>query len=184
MKSETVITGRIRRNWYLWKEIKNKTWEKQTKKETLSWQGFEFGHSAREAEGLPLYRTKQSLCVLSKIRLLICYTFVFQSGTHILGENYKIDINFTLFTFTIYSSGLPYCYWRIEKSREIVFDATKIDLSLLLFERAKLVYKAALRDERRQLRMSLQNVKMTVILPYRKHWNKKAPEKSLEWKDD
>ena len=54
-------------------------------------------------------------------------------------------------------------------SREIVFDATKIDLSLLLFERAKLVYKAALRDERRQLRMSLQNVKMTVILPYRKH---------------
>ena len=62
---------------------------------------FEFGYSAREAEGLPLYRTKQSMCVLSKIRLLICYTFVFQSETHILGEMYKIDINFTLFTFTI-----------------------------------------------------------------------------------
>ena len=60
--------------------------------------------------------------------------------------------------------------WRIEKARDIVFDATKIDLSLLLFERAKLVHKAALvRDERRQFRMSLQNVKMTVNFRYRKH---------------
>ena len=42
-------------------------------------------------------------------------------------------------------------------------------MSLLLFARAKLVYKAALRDERRQLRMSLQNVKMTVVFPYLKH---------------
>ena len=42
-----------------------------------------------------------TLCVLSKIRLLICYIFVFQSVTHILGEIYKIDIKFTLFTFTI-----------------------------------------------------------------------------------
>ena len=50
---------------------------------------------------LTIVSTKQSLYVLSKISLLICYTFVYQSVTHILGKIYKIDIKFTLFTYTI-----------------------------------------------------------------------------------
>ena len=50
---------------------------------------------------LTIVSTKQSLYVLSKIRLLTRYTFVYQSVTHILGKIYKIDIKFTLFTYTI-----------------------------------------------------------------------------------
>ena len=41
---------------------------------------------------LTIVSTKQSLYVLSKIRLLIRYTFIYQSVTHILGKIYKIDI--------------------------------------------------------------------------------------------
>ena len=57
-------------------------------------------HCSRSGR-LTIVLTKQSLYVLSKIRLLICYTFVYQSVTHILGKICKIDIKFTLFTYTI-----------------------------------------------------------------------------------
>ena len=90
------------------------------------------------------------------------------SALSFLFSFYKMDIKFTLYLRPrSSSSGLPYCYdGLIEKSEEIVLMQQR---STCRFERAKLVYKAALRDERRQPRMSLQNVKMTVMFPYRKH---------------
>ena len=57
-------------------------------------------HCSRSGR-LTIVSTKQLLYVLSKIRLLICYTFVYQSVTRILGKICKIDIKFTLFTYTI-----------------------------------------------------------------------------------
>ena len=60
-----------------------------------------FGLRVRLQIRNPDFPVEGTVCVLSKIRLLICYTIVPQSVTHILGEIYKIDIKCTLFTFTI-----------------------------------------------------------------------------------
>ena len=62
MKSEAVITGNSEKLIFMKKKLKiklkkNKRKKKQVaKRETLSCRGFQFRHSAREEEGLPLYR--------------------------------------------------------------------------------------------------------------------------------
>ena len=69
MKSEAVITGNSEKMIFMKKKLKiklkkNKRKKKQVaKREILSCRGFQFRHSAREAQGLPLYRpSKKSDC--------------------------------------------------------------------------------------------------------------------------
>ena len=107
MKSETVITGNSEKLIFMKKKLKIELKKNKRKRETSCKKRnailarFRIRTFSSQDGRLTIVSTKQSLSVLSKIRILICYTFVFQSVTHILGEIYKTDIKFTLFTFTI-----------------------------------------------------------------------------------